>query len=106
MPVDTDAVAETVEGVFGKVFLKGADPHGHIGTDGREHTAKQVGVELHHRKAICLIRTANIQKLFNLKFAQKRKNHFTVSFASCASTNFCDNIIAIAYTLVWFVLLW
>ena len=30
----------------------------------------------------------------------------TVSFASCASTSFCDNIVAIAYTSVVFVWLW
>ena len=71
MPIDPGAVTKTVEGVFGKVFPEGADPHGHIGADGREHTAKQVSEELHHRKALCFMRAADTQKLASFKLAQK-----------------------------------
>jgi len=43
------------------------------------------------------------QELRSLPTSNRRIKSLTVSFASCASTSFCDNIVAIAYTSVVFV---
>ena len=71
MPVDSGVVTETIERIFGKGLPETADPHGHIGADGRKHTAQQISEELHHREALCLMRTADAQELADLKLSQK-----------------------------------
>ena len=67
MPVDHGAAAEAVERILGKGLPIAADSHGHVGADGREHTANQIRKELYHRKTLCLLCTTGTQKLTNLK---------------------------------------
>ena len=61
MPVDPGAAAEAVECILGKGFPIAADSHGHVGADRREHATYQICKEFHHRKSLCLLRTAGTQ---------------------------------------------